>query len=74
MSSLGVGNRGDKEYAFEVSASNLRFGDGVTREVGMDLANMGAKKVGVFTDATVARLEPMEVVSPFLVVCSREGW
>ncbi|KAL7409238.1 alcohol dehydrogenase [Mrakia frigida] len=62
MSSLGVGNRGDKEYAFEVSASNLRFGDGVTREVGMDLVNMGAKKVGVFTDATVARLEPMKVV------------
>jgi hydroxyacid-oxoacid transhydrogenase len=47
-----------------VSASNLRFGDGVTREIGQDLFNMGAKKVAVFTDATVAKLEPMKVVSP----------
>lgn len=34
-----------KEYAFEVAASNLRFGDGVTAEVGMDLKNMKARKV-----------------------------
>jgi hydroxyacid-oxoacid transhydrogenase len=33
-----------KEYAFEVAASNLRFGDGVTREVGFDLSNMKARK------------------------------
>ncbi|KAJ7179171.1 alcohol dehydrogenase [Mycena filopes] len=49
-----------KEYAFEVAASNLRFGDGVTREVGMDLANMKARKVGVFTDQNVAELAPMK--------------
>ncbi|KAK2466209.1 hypothetical protein APHAL10511_001851 [Amanita phalloides] len=47
-----------KEYAFEVSASNLRFGDGVTAEVGMDLKNMKARKVGVFTDPNVAKLRP----------------
>jgi hydroxyacid-oxoacid transhydrogenase len=29
----------------QVAASNLRFGDGVTREVGMDLKNMKATKV-----------------------------
>jgi hydroxyacid-oxoacid transhydrogenase len=29
----------------EVAASNLRFGDGVTAEVGMDLKNMKASKV-----------------------------
>ncbi|ESK95996.1 fe-containing alcohol [Moniliophthora roreri MCA 2997] len=49
-----------KEYAFEVAASNLRFGDGVTREVGMDLKNMKARKVGVFTDPKIATLKPMK--------------
>ena len=35
----------------QVAASNLRFGDGVTREVGMDLKNMKATKVSyVFRD------------------------
>ena len=38
-------NSVSKEYAFEVAASNLRFGDGVTAEVGMDLKNMKARKV-----------------------------
>ncbi|KAM6495887.1 alcohol dehydrogenase [Amanita muscaria] len=49
-----------KEYAFELAASNLRFGDGVTVEVGMDLQNMKARKVGVFTDPNVAKLRPMK--------------
>lgn len=30
---------------WKVAASNLRFGDGVTAEVGMDLKNMKARKV-----------------------------
>ncbi|KAH8999034.1 iron-containing alcohol dehydrogenase 1 [Lactarius akahatsu] len=51
----------EKEYAFEVAASNLRFGDGVTREVGMDLKNMKATKVAVFTDPNVANLLPMKM-------------
>ncbi|KAF7760317.1 hypothetical protein Agabi119p4_10993 [Agaricus bisporus var. burnettii] len=50
----------EKEYAFEVVASNLRFGDGVTSEVGMDFKNMKARKVGVFTDPNVAKLKPMK--------------
>ncbi|KAK4053410.1 hypothetical protein OIV83_001575 [Microbotryomycetes sp. JL201] len=49
------------EYAFEVAASNLRFGEGVTREVGMDFANQKARKVGVFTDETVAKLLPTQM-------------
>jgi hydroxyacid-oxoacid transhydrogenase len=53
-------NAVEKEYAFEVAASNLRFGDGVTAEVGMDLKNMKARKVGVFTDANIAKLRPMK--------------
>jgi len=54
-------NAVEKEYAFEVAASNLRFGDGVTREVGMDFANMKATKVGVFTDPNVAKLAPLKM-------------
>ncbi|THH19769.1 hypothetical protein EW146_g1451 [Bondarzewia mesenterica] len=51
----------EKEYAFELAASNLRFGDGVTREVGMDLKNMKATKVGVLTDSNIAKLPPMKM-------------
>ncbi|KAJ7068271.1 alcohol dehydrogenase [Mycena amicta] len=50
----------NKEYAFEVAASNLRFGSGVTNEVGYDLSNMKARKVGVFTDVNVSNLHPMK--------------
>ena len=38
------------EYAFEMAASNIRFGLGASQEVGMDLAELGAKRVIVFTD------------------------
>ncbi|CAE6456087.1 unnamed protein product [Rhizoctonia solani] len=51
----------EKEYAFEVAAANLRFGEGVTKEVGMDLKNLGATKVGVFTDSNLAKLLPMKM-------------
>jgi hypothetical protein len=36
---------GSDHSLIQVAASNLRFGDGVTREVGMDLKNMKATKV-----------------------------
>ncbi|CAK7246328.1 MAG: hypothetical protein STHCBS139747_007955 [Sporothrix thermara] len=51
-----------KEYAFEMAASAIRFGNGVTREIGMDLKNMGAKNVAVVTDGTVDKLRAMEQV------------
>ncbi|EJD48416.1 iron-containing alcohol dehydrogenase 1, partial [Auricularia subglabra TFB-10046 SS5] len=50
-----------KEYAFEVAAANLRFGDGVTSEVGMDFKNQKATKIGVFTDQNVAKLLPLRM-------------
>jgi hydroxyacid-oxoacid transhydrogenase len=59
-----------KEYAFEMAASSIRFGPGVTKEVGMDFKNMGAKKVCVVTDKTVRGLDAMRQVEAGL---GREG-
>jgi len=49
-----------KEYAFEMAASSIRFGPGCTKEVGMDMQNLGAKKVMVVTDPTVKQLNAMK--------------
>jgi len=50
------------DYAFEMAVSSIRFGKGVTREVGMDLAELGARNVLVITDPVVRRLPPMQTV------------
>jgi hydroxyacid-oxoacid transhydrogenase len=50
------------EIAFEMAASGIRFGAGVTREVGMDLAELGSRNVLVITDSVLRRLRPVEVV------------
>ncbi|KAF8970510.1 Hydroxyacid-oxoacid transhydrogenase, mitochondrial [Entomortierella lignicola] len=50
------------EYAFEMASSTMRFGEGVTREVGQDLANMKAQKVLVMTDPNIAKLPVMKTV------------
>jgi hydroxyacid-oxoacid transhydrogenase len=50
------------EYAFELASSSIRFGRGVTREVGMDLAEMKAKRAMVLTDPNLARLPPVAAV------------
>jgi hydroxyacid-oxoacid transhydrogenase len=49
------------ETAFELAASNIRFGAGVTREVGLDLADLGARRVLLVTDPTVGRLAPVQI-------------
>lgn len=51
-----------KEYAFEMAASSIRFGPGCTKEVGMDFKNMGSKKVCVVTDKNVKQLNAMKQV------------
>jgi hydroxyacid-oxoacid transhydrogenase len=51
-----------REFAFEMTASNVRFGAGVTRECGMDLADLGVRQALVLTDATVATLPPVTTV------------
>lgn len=55
-----------RETAFEMAASNIRFGAGVTREVGMDLRELGVRDVLVLTDAVVSRLPPLQIVQASL--------
>src|SRR5262249_61561267 len=50
------------EYAFEMAASAIRFGRGVTREIGMDLAEMKVQKAMVLTDPRLAKLQPVDTV------------
>jgi hydroxyacid-oxoacid transhydrogenase len=58
-----------------MAASTLRFGTGVTREVGMDLTNMLARlpaqeranaKIAVFTDPNITKLPVMKTVEQAL--------
>ncbi|KAK6492064.1 hydroxyacid-oxoacid transhydrogenase [Huso huso] len=50
------------DYAFEMACSNIRYGQGVTKEVGMDLQNLGARNVCLMTDKNLARLPPVKAV------------
>jgi len=51
-----------KDIAFEMAVSSVRFGAGVTREVGMDLADLGARRTLVITDPTLATMRPVAIV------------
>ncbi|RKP01327.1 hypothetical protein CXG81DRAFT_29778 [Caulochytrium protostelioides] len=56
----------EKEYAFEMATSTIRYGRGVTAEVGMDMQNLNAKKVAVVTDPNIAKLLPFQTVKTSL--------
>jgi hydroxyacid-oxoacid transhydrogenase len=58
----GTLHRHNKEYAFEMTTSTIRYGAGVTREVGMDIINMNGKNVALFTDRNVIELPVMDKV------------
>jgi hydroxyacid-oxoacid transhydrogenase len=51
-----------KDNAFEMAASSVRFGPGVSREAALDLQDAGARLVLVLTDPVVARLPPVRTV------------
>jgi hydroxyacid-oxoacid transhydrogenase len=52
----------NRESAFEMTGSSVRFGAGVTSEVGMDLADLGARRVLVVTDPVIRHLAPVRIV------------
>ena len=51
-----------RDFAFEMAASAVRFGAGVTREVGADLAELGVSRALVITDPVLRRLAPVNTV------------
>jgi alcohol dehydrogenase class IV len=51
-----------REQAFTVEASSISFGPGVLVEAGERLAVQGCRRVAVFTDPAVAKLEPVQGV------------
>jgi hydroxyacid-oxoacid transhydrogenase len=49
------------DIAFEMAVSSIRFGKGVTREIGMDLAELGVTRALVMTDPTLRSLPPVQI-------------
>jgi hydroxyacid-oxoacid transhydrogenase len=52
----------ERDFAFEMAASNIRYGVGTTREVGMDLADLNVKRVMVLTDPRLIDQPPVQNV------------
>ncbi len=50
------------ETAFTMDTSSIKFGPGSTREVGFEIARLGARRVAVVTDPRMAQLQPVAVV------------
>ena len=51
-----------RDNAFEMASSAVRFGAGVTREIGMDLADLQIRRALVVTDPQIAKLAPVATV------------
>src|SRR5689334_12898096 len=49
----------EREYAFEMVTSGIRFGAGVTRELGAELSDLGKRHVLVLTDPNLRHLPPV---------------
>ncbi|NXJ71242.1 HOT protein, partial [Rostratula benghalensis] len=49
-------------FFLQMAISNIRYGEGVTKEVGMDLQNLGARRVCLMTDKNLSQLPPVNAV------------
>ncbi|MBM3755871.1 MAG: iron-containing alcohol dehydrogenase [Acidobacteria bacterium] len=54
------------DFAFEMATSAIRFGAGVTREIGYDLAELGIKHALLITDPKMRALHPVAVAEESL--------
>lgn len=52
----------DRDTAFEMAVAAVRYGAGVTREVGMELSDRNVRRALIVTDPVVAKLPPAEAV------------
>jgi hydroxyacid-oxoacid transhydrogenase len=50
------------DTAFQMAASNIRFGPGITREIGMDLVDLGARRVMLLIDPALVATDVGETV------------
>ena len=50
-----------RETAFSIDTSSIKYGPGVTGEVGYEMRRLGARRVMVLTDSRMAREEPVSV-------------
>ena len=48
------------DTAYEIATSNIRFGPGTTKEIGMDLKDRGLKRVMVLTDPNLREQTPVQ--------------
>ncbi|AWT58875.1 MAG: NAD-dependent methanol dehydrogenase [Candidatus Moanabacter tarae] len=50
-----------REFAFTLDTSSIKFGPGVTKEVGSDVAELGASRVMVLTDPNLSQSDAVEI-------------
>ena len=52
----------ERDCAFEIATSSIRFGPGASSEIGMDLTDRGVTRVLVITDEKLRSLAPVQTV------------
>ena len=61
------------ETAFTMDTSSIKYGPGVTREVGFDMKNLGARRALLVTDPNLADSEPVKVAMEWRYVTIAVG-